>query len=379
MRKRKIGCLIFILTLMGCGKAPVQNQYQYGVNEMYEKIWEEKTNVIHNETCVMIEDDNKEKSARLLFTPTRIISVRDYSLQKEYDPSEYEIKGDRIYMTETSTMPYLTQANITCEVMPDSIQQTYPSTKAESGSILFTEGAGIVMNQICVTYEKEEKWFGAIPQKYGNKFTNTYRKLLAGEPITIVAYGASTMTGCNASSILGVEPFQETFVEGFVNSLKAKYSSEITLINTALGGTTSTWGVENVEARVQNYHPDLVLLEFGHNDACWNIKVDTYIDNMDFLIRACRAYDNKDAEVIMFASHMANPNSDQYTFQTDYLKPLQDLADQYEGVGICDWTTLTLDIQKKKSSFDMYANNINHPADWLERVFATALMEAFEK
>ncbi len=376
MKKGKIGILVFLLTLMGCGKTPIQ--YQYGVKEMYEKIWDEKINVIHNETCLMIEDENNEKSARLLFTPTRIISVRDYTLQKEYSPNEYEIRGDRIYMTENSSIPYLTQDNIQCKVLPESIRQTYPSSKVESGNILFTEGAGIVMNQIAVTYEKEEKWEGAIPKKYGEKFTNTYQKLSAGEPITIVAYGASTMTGCNASSILGIEPFQETFVEGFVNSLKAKYSSEITLINTAIGGTTSVWGRENVEARVQNYHPDLVLLEFGHNDACWNIKVDDYIDNMDFLIRACRAYD-KDTDVIMVSSHMANPNSDQYTFQTDYLKPLRDLADQYEGVGICDWTTLTLDIQKKKSSFDMYANNINHPADWLERVFATALIESFEK
>ena len=376
MKKSKIGIFACILSLIGCAKAPIQ--YQYGVNEMYEKIWEEKTNVIHNETCVMIEDENNERSARLLFTPTRIISVRDYTLQKEYDPSEYEVRGDRIYMTVSSTMPYLTQKNIRCEEVPSLINNTYPSSKAESGNILFTEGAGIVMHQIAVTYEKEEKWYGSVPKKYGEKFASTYKKLEAGEPVTIVAYGASTMTGCNASSILGVEPFQETFAEGFVNSLKSKYRSEITYINTAVGGTTSIWGRENVEARVQNYHPDLVLLEFGHNDACWNIKVDDYIDNMDFLIRACQAY-NKETNVIMFASHMANPNAEQYTFQTDYLKPLQDLADQYDGVGICDWTTLTLDIQKKKSSFDMYANNINHPADWLERVFATALMEAFAK
>jgi len=124
--------------------------------------------------------------------------------------------------------------------------------------------------------------------------------------------------------------------------------------------------------------PDLVILEFGHNDACWNIKPFDFEENMSFIIRAIQKA-NPNAEIIMISPHMANPLSSQYTYQTEYMPCLEALTEEYDGVGICDWNTMTLDIEIKKKGLDIYANNINHPSDWLVRIFATCLIESFKK
>jgi len=218
---KKITLLIFVIMLTCCGgNNPKKEElkYKYGVEEMYEKIWE--TNAIHNETCLLTEDEDGRFSARLMFTPKRILAVKNYGLTKDYSSSDYIIEGDKIIATETSTIPHLTKANVDCDDVPPLINGTYSSDKADSGKILFTEGAGICMYQICVSYEKEEKWSGSSPIRYGERFANTYSKLEQGEDVVIVSYGASTSTGCNASSILGIEPFQESFLDGFLNDIK---------------------------------------------------------------------------------------------------------------------------------------------------------------
>ena len=53
----------------------------------------------------------------------------------------------------------------------------------------------------------------------------------------------------------------------FTESLKAKYkNANITSVNTAVGGTASAWGVQNVQERVVSKNPDLLVLGFGMND-----------------------------------------------------------------------------------------------------------------
>jgi hypothetical protein len=79
--------------------------YDYGDKEMLVKVWADKT--IYNET-VVLEDNGSEISGQLLFEPTEIISVRDYTLDKVYDASEYTISGNKIIRNDNTTMPYLT-------------------------------------------------------------------------------------------------------------------------------------------------------------------------------------------------------------------------------------------------------------------------------
>ena len=347
--------------------------YVYGENEMYQDIWNSKT--IYNETVVPVEQDDGTFSSQLLYTPTRILSVRNFTLEREYSPDEYRIEGNRLILTENSTMPRLTKANVSCEEVPETLG-TYEDGKG--GHILFTEGIGIIMQQVNVTYEHEGTWDGTIPEKQGAKLPKLQAKLKAKDPIRLVVNGDSIFTGANASGKLGIEPFQDTFPDGFANEIKRVYGSSVTLTNTAVGGQVSSWGRQNVENNINLFNPDLVIIGFGMNDGSWNVSSFDYVDNIDFMIRSIKA-NCPDAEIIVASTIVANPSSSQNKGQASYLEPLKDMVNEYKGVALLDMTTFSLDLLRHKSSFELYANNINHPCDFLVRGYVSNLMNLIKE
>lgn len=108
--------------------------------------------------------------------------------------------------------------------------------------------------------------------------------LRAGRPRTIVAYGTS-LTAWGA------------WVEQLQQALNARYPGLATVINGGEPGMWSQWGVENLEARVLRHRPDVVLIEFGINDAYPQHKTSvrqarrnltTMIDRIRTANRQCR-------------------------------------------------------------------------------------------
>lgn len=387
IKRHLLGLTFFATTLAACsGQATESSQtsssseqisYNYGNDEMYANIWE--GNVVYNETCLLTEDDDGVFKARLLYTPTRIISVRDYTLEKEYKTSEYKIEGDYIIKTESSTMPSLTKKEVTCEDI-STLNGTISTYAAKNGSILFTEGTGIVARHIAVTYEHADKWIGSIPSKQGSSLPNLQAKLAAKQKIKMVVNGDSIFTGCNSSGKLGIRPFQDDFPTGFKNEITRRYGSDVVLTNTAAGGQMSSWGLSNVMSNINQYDPDLVIIGFGMNDGCdaYRVKPDIYVENIETMIKSIQ-FNCTNPEIIVCATIVANPDSTQAYLQEDYLTPLKEMVANYEGVVLMDMTTFSKDMLKKKKSLDLYANNINHPADLMVRSYVMNLMTTIEK
>ena len=84
--------------------------YVYGAKQMTDPYW--WGNVIYNESALMISTGS-EIAARLAYVPTRIISVRDYTLKKEYvQGTDYTISGNKLLWKEGSGITYWTQDQI---------------------------------------------------------------------------------------------------------------------------------------------------------------------------------------------------------------------------------------------------------------------------
>jgi lysophospholipase L1-like esterase len=349
--------------------------YKYGEKEMYEKLWDSKT--IHNETLCLIEQDDGSISGSLIFVADKVISVRDYTLSKEYvEGKDYTVQGKKIIRTTDSKIPYFTKANMAGnDLDPDSGISTYNASSSGDKKIMFTEGVGIVMHQIAVTYTHSDKWEHETPSYFGNSLPTTESKLKNGESLSIVFFGDSIMTGCNSSGKLGIEPFQDLYPDAVTNLLKEKYpNSEITMQNTSYGGWLSADGITNIDNCVNQYHPDLVFLGFGMNDGSWKVSNDDYIDHMDTLIKSVRAR-TPGAEVIVVSTILANPDSIQNSGQEGYLAPLKEEVASFDsGVALLDMTTYSKNILRYKQSVDIYANNINHPSDFMCRQYVTNIM-----
>lgn len=288
--------------LSSCAK-PVS--YQYGDKQMLVKVWEHK--IIYNET-VVLEDNGQEIFGHLLFEPTEIISVRDYTLDKVYDPSEYEFRGNKIMRTDTSTLPYLTSQQLAGENLPEEYAFSTYQAKAPGTQIIFTEGIGIVMHQIAVTYKHASTWAGIKPAHQADALSRFTQKLNAGEEVNVVLYGDSISTGANSSGVLGIKPYQDDFGTMFTSYLSKKYDTIVNLINTSKGGMLSNWGKDNVDSLVNEYDPDLVIIGFGMNDGSLGMSPLTFKENIDFMIRSIQSR-NPDADIILIQTIYANPLS----------------------------------------------------------------------
>ena len=347
--------------------------YDYGDKEMLVKVWADKT--IYNET-VVLEDNGSEISGQLLFEPTDIISVRDYTLDKVYDASEYTISGNKIIRNDSSTMPYLTTEQLAGINLPQEYAFSTYQAKEPGTSIIFTEGIGIIMHQIAVTYKHAGTWAGTKPAHQPEALANVMAKLKAKESVNVVLNGDSISTGANSSGVMGIKPYLDDFGTLFTNYLSNKYDTEVNLINTSVGGMLSNWGKDNVDANVNNYNPDLVIIGFGMNDGSLGMSPQTFKENIDFMVRSIKSR-NPEADIIIIHTIYANPLSIQNQGQKAYLAELQALQTEH-GVALLDMGSITETMYETKKGVDILANNINHPSDFLVRIYAAGLIEVLE-
>lgn len=353
----------------GADSSTQEGVYMYGDEQKYQKFWEDQT--IYNETVCLVEQDG-QIYGNLLFEPTEVISVRDYTTEKEIDPSEYRIEGNRIIRAEGSSLPYFTQENLRGENLPS--EYAIDTYQGKEHPIMFTEGPGIVMHQLNVTYRHAGSWDGYKPGYLGADLPKTIEKLRNREHLTIGFYGDSIMTGCNASSKLTIPPYLDDFPTASVKMLKQLYGYDgIEFFNTSKGGTLSEWGRTNVDVNVNDYSPDLVFIGFGMNDGSWNVKPADFIYNIEFMVASIQAR-NPDAEIVLVSTILANPDSTQSAGQENYLQPLKDLSESYDGVALMDMTSYSQYLLGRKRSVDILANNINHPSDFLVRGYVSSIL-----
>jgi len=80
------------------------------------------------------------------------------------------------------------------------------------------------------------------------------KQLEDGHSQMIVTYGTSLTAG-------------GAWVSQLNQTLEHQYPGLATVINAGQGAMWSKWGVENLDHRVLEHHPDVVFIEFGINDA----------------------------------------------------------------------------------------------------------------
>ena len=77
--------------------------YSYTARERIQPFWQ--GNVIYNEQIMVVKKDGKTEG-RLLYDAKRVISVRDWTLEKEYEAGkDYMIEGDTITLPAGSSIP----------------------------------------------------------------------------------------------------------------------------------------------------------------------------------------------------------------------------------------------------------------------------------
>src|ERR1700730_16367918 len=116
------------------------------------------TDTIYNETVLLYSENGKPAIGKLLFTPSKVLSIKDFSLQKNFLPNkDYFLKRNIIERAEGSTMPY----------------------RADTSFDRKTDLAWFNLQSqwVTVTYTHDDEWNGPLLLYKGNKMPNTMSKL----------------------------------------------------------------------------------------------------------------------------------------------------------------------------------------------------------
>lgn len=349
-------------------------KFKEDLKDYLKPFW--KSARIVNETLMFV---GKDDEGVLLFEPKRILSVKDYRLEKEYvENVDYKIDGKKFFRLSDS-IPYWNEQ----EYYAPSFEHYAIGAKTEicermggKRYLRYGEGDTFTKMQLAVTYTHDDVWDGPVPDAKTEKFYRVINKLRGGQPCKFLFYGDSISTGCNASGTQQggeIPPFMPPFPELVCDYLQQKYPSKIELINTSVGGMNTAWGRDNLDERVIAYAPDLVFIAFGMNDPA--TPQDDYRAMIKEMIERIHSSLPR-TEIMLVSSIMPNNEADEFWFanQCVFREDLAMIENDYSYVGFADVTEMHGHILKVKRYRDMTANNINHPNDFGHRLYAQTIL-----
>lgn len=327
---------------------------------------------VEGESVLFIKDAKTGTAkASVLFPVTKMLAVRNsvgdvlYTEGKDYTwtAGSREIAipvGSRI---KTQTADELRR--------PAKSQQYQLTHRDGNGEILFGGRLEYAEMQTCLTYSHEPNLCKSAVPKFDPKvLPRTIQRLQQKQPLKIVLLGDSISTGANASGIFKAAPFQPAYPDLLRSHLEAHYGSQVELVNHSVGGTSTDWGITQME-KVIAEKPDLVILAFGMNDSSGRPAKD-YSDNTTKMIAAAREK-LPEVEFILVASMLGNAN---------WIALKQELFPQYRdalaklcqpGIALADVTAVWAGILELKQDWDQTGNGVNHPNDFGHRIYAQVL------
>jgi len=400
--------LLFSISATSCNfidsllkKDPVENPPQeeevpvdydtpaFDLNRYLVPVWDD-AGVAYNETAMLIrtQDDMSVYDVQLAYPIEEVISVRDFSLDEEYVKGvDYDYQDGILKIKETGRLYDIAIAYKEYFIDRYVEGMNWPLAEGQ-GAQLKTEAeggnAGLTAHQIAVTYKHSATWNGVKPEDKSAKFPRFSQKIANGEPTSIVCLGDSISYGWTASGTEEVflRPFCPKYFDLVTRYTDYKYGG-VTAANYSVGGMTSSWGKENPQIeKVVSQNPDLLILAFGMNDGSGqnSMSVSAYKENIQTTIeRVRRTCPN--CEVVLVATMLPNkevgfhPGNSILGNQKNYLSALLELENSLEGVAVADVTSVHEHLLTRKAFRDMSANNINHPNDYVHRVYAQVILQ----
>ncbi len=341
----------------------------YDLEKYTQYYWDSP--VIYNEAVFPLEEeDGTMKPIPLMYEAAKILAVRNSSLDTLYEEGkDYLLEDGKLVIPHGSAIKTVAYSTY----YPSEGERT--TEKAGGGYIM---PGGLQPLQLAVTYVHVDEWEGTVPAAQGSALPKTLAKLENKEPIKILIYGDSISTGAESTSHIDIAPYADTWMTMFEKCLKDRYGyDDIEIINTAVGGTDSSWGFLNAGVNGKDHEPDLAIIAFGMNDMATDPA--TFCDNI-CNIATNISFGNPDCEFIMVSTMLPNPESAHfYGTQIGFRDAMKNYNFSFAGNSVvADMTTLYEDMLANKRYWDMSSNNINHPNDFLARAYAMLMLRTLE-
>lgn len=312
----------------------------------------------------------------LMCEADRILEVCSSDLKRVYiQGKDYVLEDGKILIPQGSEIQGV-------EYKEFYMQNENPGASFErtgGGYTVFHEGGYFHERQLAVTYRYKGGWYGPVPYAQGEKLPKLQKKLENRQKVRIVYYGDSITEGANSSGCIHTEPFAPGWTDMFSEYLRNNYGTYTETFNTAVGGEISKWGLENLSERVIEKNPDLAVIAFGMNDGTHGVSADMFKFNIEEIIKKIKKV-CPECEIILISPMLPNPDVKGFLgTQVEYAEKLCDLSEAFDGVAFANVTEMYQFIVSKKRYCDITGNNVNHPNDFIARLYAQILVMTIQK
>lgn len=383
--------LALTVGLFGCAdsasKGVVNDLDSYDLQKYMEPIWE--GDLVYNETAFILKDKGGDIAPVSLLYPIKsVISVRNFALDTLYkEGGDYSLSGEKLVITPGGAIDSDIALADGDYYFEEYDFETNWRLTAGGGTLKTELGdgtGGLTDYQIAVTYSHTGQNTIEPPESKPLKLQRTLDKLNHNEKVNMVMLGDSISAGWSASGYenCNIAPYCPPYYELFTGYLKQYFKTEnIHAVNYSLSSQTSQWGSENDQiTHVVSETPDLLLLAFGMNDGSlggFSPEIyKSYIESIIDSVRVSCPY----TEVILVAPMFPNPEiAGLLVNQPNYLKVLEELEDEKENVAVADVSTVYTQMTSRKKFTDLSGNNINHPNDFMHRVYAQVVVKTLVK
>ena len=376
----------------------------FDLNTYMTPVWDGR--VVYNETVMFVGMDDQ---AALLYTPDEILSVTSYDLKTVYEQGkDYDVVDGKLVLLEGTRIPvigfdqYYHQKEIAG--MPAQIITKY---EGKNYYTYWGEGTTMTQWQVAVTYVHDQYWEGFVPE-HSDQFASLIEKLEKGEDVTMIFYGDSITFGATSSSGANVSPYAPSYTHMFTQYVAQKYgytikyvntglasvssvptsdtvfgtNGTITYINPSVGGWTSADGYNKfdqyVKPFIETYGCDFFALAFGMNDAGNSANSEKKaIKKITDLV-----YDMvPEVDLLLVATMIPNPEAtngwygNQHKFEDAFIALAKTYTDEGKSCAVAQMTSMSQRILENKRFRDHTGNNINHPNDFLGRLYAQVVFE----
>jgi hypothetical protein len=324
-----------------------------------------KSDTIYNETVLLLSRNGTAATGRLLYEPSKVLSVKSFDLKTVYsNGKDYSLDGRTITRRSNSKMPFRSD------------------TSFDSRNNL--AWYNLQSQWVIVTYLHKDHWAGPVPVFKGEMLPETMKKLRTGSALNIVAYGMSITRGLDVSGYDGVAPYMPTYVDLFARALGKMYRDDkIRLHNAGLPGALVSWGAEYADQYINPLKPDLLIIDFGMNDF-WRYTPDEFRSYIETIIEKVRRA-HPQTEFLLLSNLQFDPD---YILDSDKNKAFYQgnmlgyskVLKQMEAPGIVnlDMTGISGSIYSRKKAKDCLANPL-HPNDYMARWYAQGMAALFQQ
>lgn len=199
----------------------------------------------------------------------------------------------------------------------------------------------------------------------------TLARLESGKPVTIVTWGDSVTVGGDSSTP------EKAYANLFIQRLREQYpGSQITHINSSIGGTTTNDRLPAIQKEVLAHRPHLVTIEYV-NDVTFSEE--NLRRNYDSAISQMRGIG---AEVILMTPHFTIPSMMRKVYPRGaetrpQVLMLHSIAAEH-GIALADAAGRWADLDSEGIPYiTLLKNGINHPDDRGHQIFVDELLRFF--